>query len=92
PRFSPDGSRIIFSKFTTNFDIYLINVDGSNLINLTNSDAVETQPVFTSDGSKIIYSAYDTSTRLNKLYSMNIDGTDKKVIFEDSSNLGIKIF
>jgi TolB protein len=92
PRFSPDGSRIIFSKFTTNFDIYLINVDGSNLINLTNSDAGETQPVFTSDGSKIIFAAYDTTTRINKLYSMNIDGTDKKVIFEDSSNLGIKIF
>uniref|UniRef100_A0A7V2ZIF6 TolB protein n=1 Tax=Ignavibacterium album TaxID=591197 RepID=A0A7V2ZIF6_9BACT len=92
PRFSPDGSRIIFSKFTTNFDIYLINIDGSNLINLTNSDTEETQPVFTPDGSRIVFTQYDNITNTMKLYSMKIDGTDKKVIFEDSSNLGIKIF
>lgn len=92
PRFSPDGSKIVFSKFTTNFDIYLINIDGSNLVNITNDEAGETQPVFTSDGSKIVFVQYDSVSRINKLCSMNIDGTDRKVIFEDSTNYGIKIF
>ncbi len=92
PRFSPDGAKIVFSKFIDNSDIYLINIDGSNLINLTNSNEAEQQPVFTPDGSRIIFSTYDTNARINKVCSMNVDGTDKRVIFEDSSNYGIKIF
>lgn len=92
PRFSPDGTRIVFSMFTTNFDIYLINIDGSNLVNVTNSESGETQPVFTSDGSKIVFVKYDGVSSTNKLCSMNVDGTDRKTIFEDSSNYGIRIF
>jgi TolB protein len=92
PRFSHDGSKILFSKFTDNYDLYLINIDGCNLINLTNSPEGETQPVFTTDGSKIVFVLYDSVSRINKLCSMNIDGTNKKVIYEDSSNYGIKIF
>lgn len=92
PRFSPDGSKILFSKFTDNFDIYLINIDGSNLINLTNSSEGETQPEFTTDGSKIVFVQYDSVSKINKLCSMNTDGTNKKVVFEDSSIYGIKIF
>jgi Tol biopolymer transport system component len=92
PRFSPDGSRIVFTFFTTNFDIYLISIDGSNLVNITNDADGETQPVFTSDGSKIVFVQYDSVSSTNKLCSMNIDGTDRKTIFEDSSNYGIRIF
>jgi len=92
PRFSPDGSRIVFSMFTNNFDIYLINIDGSNLVNITKSESGETQPVFTSDGSKIVFVQYDGVSSTNKLCSMNIDGTDRKTIFVDSSNYGIRIF
>lgn len=92
PRFSPDGSRIIFSKFTTNFDIYIINVDGSNLINLTNSEAGETQPVFTTDGSRIVFTTYDIATRTMNLCSMKIDGSELNIIYQDSSNYGVRIF
>lgn len=92
PRFSPDGSRIVFSMFTTNFDIYLINIDGSNLVNVTNSEAGERQPIFTSDGSKIVFVQYDSVSSTNELCSMNVDGTDRKTIFVDTSNYGIIIF
>ena len=92
PMFSPDGSKIVFSNFTDNFDIYLINSDGSNLVNLTNSNDGETQPVFSSDGSKIVFVRYDITSKNDKLCSMNIDGSNQKVIYEDNSNSGIKIF
>lgn len=92
PNFSPDGSKIVFSNFTNNSDIFLINVDGSNLINLTNSPKTETFPVFSADGSKIIYAQYDTTSHSNRLMSMNINGNEKKIIYEEISGFGMKIF
>ena len=92
PRFSPDGKKIIFSNFTTNYDIYSMNIDGSNLADLTNSKDGETQPLYTPDGSKIVFTKYDISSNINMLCSMNVDGTDLKIIYRDSSNYGMVIF
>jgi hypothetical protein len=55
PEWSPDGSRLTFSDFA---DVYVVNVDGSNLVNLT-ADAGEParadNPTWSPDGSKIAY-------------------------------------
>lgn len=57
PVWSPDGSRIAFT-FDTDTDsgeIYLINSNGTGLINLSNNPNVDWRPAWSPDGSKIIY-------------------------------------
>jgi len=42
PEWSPDGSQIAFSsKHEGNEEIYVINADGSNLVNLTQHPAID---------------------------------------------------
>ncbi len=74
PRWSPDGSMIVFSL---NGDIYIINPDGTDLTNLTNSPWYENLPVFSPDGSKIAYILYpENSSNNSDVYTMNIDGSN----------------
>src|SRR6266542_3379039 len=57
PRWSPDGSRIVFERRTyPGSDIWVMNADGSNPVNLTSSSAtyVNDWPAFSRDGSQII--------------------------------------
>ena len=47
--FSPDGKKIVFAgrkKGARNYDIYLVNIDGSNLRQLTNDWKRKVQPFF----------------------------------------------
>ncbi len=62
PSFSPDGKRIVFttSRFqipgeTNNFEVCVMNVDGTNIRRLTNSPGIDTEPVFSPDGTKIAF-------------------------------------
>jgi Tol biopolymer transport system component len=74
PFFSPDGTKIIFaSNFKNprgpNFDLYLINVDGTGLEQVTFSDKFDGFPMFSPDGTKIVFasnrnSKKDTDTNL----------------------------
>jgi Tol biopolymer transport system component len=71
PGFSPDGSRIAFvGQSDGNFEIYLVNVDGSRLVRLTRNAGDDLMPVFSDDGSKI----YFVSNRAGKfaLYEMTL--------------------
>lgn len=57
PGISPDGKSIIYaSRAAGNWDIYLRRVGGKNPINLTkDSDADDTQPVYSPDGQRIAF-------------------------------------
>ena len=64
PAISPCGKRLSFAGYTgTTIDIYICNVDGTNLINLTKGLAGEqnTNPSFSKNGKKITFQ----SNRLN---------------------------
>jgi dipeptidyl aminopeptidase/acylaminoacyl peptidase len=78
---SPDGSTIAFSITTYSMeenkgstDIYLVNVDGSNLRALKNSDKDESEPKFSPDGKRIAYLMDD------QVHTCNLDGSDDKQI------------
>ncbi|MCG8404672.1 MAG: hypothetical protein MI923_05685, partial [Phycisphaerales bacterium] len=55
-------------------EIYVMNVDGTDPINLTNNAASDGSPVFSPDGSKIAFHS-DRDGNF-EIYVMNADGTD----------------
>jgi Tol biopolymer transport system component len=79
PDFSPDGSAIAFRSFRESAsvnDIYVMNIDGSNQVNVTPGTASqESQPAFNSDGTKIAFRT-DRAGNL-EVYVMNADGSNQ---------------
>jgi Tol biopolymer transport system component len=75
PRFSPDGSRIVFSSDRDgNDEIYAIGVDGMDLTRLTSSPAKDLDPSFSPDGTKIVFDS-DRDGPV-AIFAMNADGSD----------------
>jgi Tol biopolymer transport system component len=88
PAWSPDGTKIAFSGYDhegsssgggANYDVYVMNADGSNLQNLTKSPddvakgASQGPPVWSPDGSMLAFEGDDGRT--DGLYVINADGT-----------------
>ena len=60
PAFSPDGTKIVFTsnRFDrNNWDIYTMDVNGTNLVRLTSTAGLDTEPVFSPDGSHIAFAS-----------------------------------
>jgi TolB protein len=62
PYWTPDGQRIIFASNMKdpkgpNFDLYLINLDGTGLEQITFSPAFDGFPMFSPDGSKLVFAS-----------------------------------
>jgi beta propeller repeat protein len=56
PQFSPDGSKITFlSDRDGNLDIYLMNVDGTEVTNISSNTANNSLGQFSPDGSQILF-------------------------------------
>lgn len=108
PIWSPDGSRILFNRgvrnpnsIWSNFDLYTVRPDGSDLRRLTDHPASDGHPVWTPDGTQILYNSgqagyrdeachYDqTFQPYGQLFVMNADGSGKRQItdsiWEDST-------
>lgn len=81
PKWSPDCSEISFQNYINgNWEIFLMNADGTNLRNLTNHPCRDLQPVWISNGSGIIFTsdrANPNQTRVEAdLYLTNSDGSN----------------
>jgi len=78
--FRPDGEKMVLSSWDYyNADLYLMDIDGSNFQNLTNTTLIaETKPQFSPDGNFILYIKTDRTDMNNKVYSLcyrDIEGT-----------------
>jgi hypothetical protein len=73
PTWSPDGSKIAFDRAE---EIYLMNADGSDIWNLTNSSAHDAHPAWSPDGTRIAF-ASDRGGYWD-IWVMNTDGTGLK--------------
>ena len=72
---SPDGSHIAFSSFRAgNFDIYVMDTDGSNVTRLTNHPELDVTPAWSPDGSHIAFSSFRDGNF--EIYVMDADGSN----------------
>jgi TolB protein len=85
PRFSPDGSRIVFARTVAGIDqdIWIMNADGSAERQLTSGPARDDQPVFTEDGAHVVYQRVanaSTSPCPCELRMISVDGGVDRVV------------
>lgn len=62
PYFHPDGKRIIFASNLhdpkgRNFELYMINIDGTGLERITYSPPFNSFPMFSHDGKKLVFAS-----------------------------------
>lgn len=71
---TPGGEQIAFnSSRDGNDEIYLMNSDGTGLVNLTNHPSFDAQPTWSPDGSKIAFTSARDGNQ--DIYVMNANGT-----------------
>ena len=78
---APETAKIVFtSRRDGNFEIYIMNPDGSDQINLTQHRAKDSVPVWSPTGEQILF----TSDRggIEDLYLMDADGTNVRQVFK----------
>ena len=78
---APETAKIVFtSRRDGNFEIYIMNLDGSDQINLTQHRAKDASPVWSPTGEQILF----TSDRggVEDLYLMDADGTNVRQVFK----------
>jgi len=85
PRFSADGSRIVFARTVAGIDqdIWIMNADGSAERQLTSGPARDDQPVFTEDGAHVVFQRVanaSTSPCPCELRMVSVDGGVDRVL------------
>jgi|SRR5688572_11860139 len=78
PAWSPDGSRIVFesTRDGPDADIFIMNADGAQVVQLTDNDVGESTPSFTLDGRFIVYTSELDGNP--DVFLMAIDGSGKR--------------
>ncbi len=88
---TPDGSEILFTSLRVEdaeyayreSEIYAVNVQTSDIRQLTSRKGIDRSPVVSPDGRMVAYVGYDWTDDTyieNKLYVMNMDGSNPREI------------
>lgn len=75
PEYNPAGNKVAYtSNAIGNYDIWVMNSDGSGKIRLTNDSNDDQHPSFSADGNKIIFTSGRSGN--GDIYKMNTDGSN----------------
>ena len=97
PGWSKDGKQIVFASNRDaadpavirgpDFDIYVMNADGSQVVRLTNDNTFDGEPTFSTDGRQIAFvSKRDKPVDGTELYVMQTNGTGvTRLTFQDAN-------
>ena len=86
PRYSPDGSKIAFASYSPaelDYNIYIMNSDGSQQTRLTAPNGYHVSPQFSPDGSKLLFMTHRGDNY--DIYSMNLDGTNQIPLYDSQA-------
>ncbi len=80
PSWSPDGSRITYSRHEPSGaeNIFVIDVDGSNDIRLTDDTVVSAYPEWSPDGATILFLNVQERGGYPRLHRIDPDGSDRR--------------
>ncbi len=87
PSWSPDGAKIAYVSDKNqegNYDIYVMNADGSNQQRLTSNLDIDSSPVWSKTGSKIFFQSERDGN--NEIYTMNADGSNQQRLTDNTSD------
>lgn len=85
PQISPDGKKVVFTvgyesiaDNSSNSDLYIMNVDGTDMKRLTSTDTSESSPVWFDNGNRIAYIFHDKDTSKPQIFSISAKGGEAK--------------
>ena len=91
PSWSPDGRRLAFmSDRDGNFDIYVMNADGTGQTRLTDNPLDDGSPVWAPDGTRIAFDRREcnASRCVSNILTMDADGTNEAQVTSNSLEAG----
>ena len=84
---APTTPKILFTSTRDgNREVYVMNPDGSEQVNLTQHRADDLGAVWSPRGDKILFVSDRQGTRVRDLYLMNPDGTNIRRVFKKKNN------
>lgn len=86
PRWSPDGTRIAFGSHRDgDWDVYTMNLDGSDLQNLTRNEVFEDgYPCWSPDGRELAF--FSDRDGNFEIYVMRADGSEPRRVTDDPAD------
>jgi TolB protein len=85
PAWAPSQERIAFAwDVTGNYELYVMNVDGTGLVRLTDTPEDELRPAWSPDGTQLVYDVNVADTLVKRdLFIMNADGSNVRQLATD---------
>ncbi|MCB9091888.1 MAG: PD40 domain-containing protein [Halobacteriovoraceae bacterium] len=89
PRFSPDGSEIVFASWMDNtFDLFRLASSGHSLVRLTKNFGSNEDPSYSPDGQFIVFSSKRVISRVKADQNLYIMDRDGEILGQLTYNLG----
>src|SRR3989449_10108805 len=84
PALKANGKIAFVSDRDGNFEIYVMDADGSNQTRLTNNPARDGEPAWSPDGTKIVFVSQRDGNA--EIYAMNADGSNQTRLTNNSAD------
>jgi Tol biopolymer transport system component len=87
----PDGMRLAYSQndriLLTNNQIYIMNSDGTNKVDISANAYGDNYPHVSPDGTKLAFISDRNGDTYPELWAMNADGTDQHIVSDTSTHI-----